>query len=322
MSVSLQFKGVSKQYSRADLPAVSDVYLHLDAGETLALIGESGGGKSTLLRLASGLEVPDKGEVLLGDQIVASESVWTPPERRKVGLVFQDGALFPHLDVAQNLAYGLKSLDEAAQKETIATYLERVGLSGKEKRYPHELSGGERQRLSVARALAPQPGIVLMDEPFGSLDPALRRSLRDEIHSLLRSSDATVVLVTHDPEDALTVADKVAILRKGRIEQFGTPGAIYNTPKNEYCAYLFGPANEVAQPDGSKTWIRPENFKVSTTRSERSLAAEVLQIRNVWKHLEVELKPDSENGDTTWLAYCNPNTPCNIGDTVWLTIDR
>lgn len=322
MSVSLQFKAISKQYARAELPAVSDIHLQVNAGETLALIGESGGGKSTLLRLASGLEIPDSGQVLLGDRVVASESVWTPPEKRNVGLVFQDGALFPHLNVSQNLAYGLKHLSKAKQKQTVATYLERVGLNGKEKRFPHELSGGERQRLSVARALAPEPGIILLDEPFGSLDPALRRSLRDEIHGLLRSAKATVILVTHDPEDALTVADKIAIIRKGRIEQFGTPAEVYHSPQNAYCAHIFGPANEILQQNGSKTWIRPENLKISTARSEDSLPAEVLQIRNVWKHQEVTLKSLSPNAESNWLAYTQQALGCKKGDKVWLEIER
>ena len=321
MSVSLQFKGVSKQYPRSDLPAVSDIHLHVETGETLALIGESGGGKSTLLRIASGLEVPDSGEVLLGDSIVASDTCWIPPEKRNVGLVFQDGALFPHLNVVQNLAYGLSHLAKSEQKDIVASYLDRVGLSGKEKRFPHELSGGERQRLSVARALAPQPGIVLMDEPFGSLDPALRRSLRDDIHSLLRSVNATAVLVTHDPEDALTVADKIAIIRRGRIEQFGTPEEVYNAPSNEYCAHLFGPANELTEPNGSKTWIRPERCKIRTQESATARQAKVLRIRNVWKHQEVELAPLCENEETTWLAYTHPQESCKAGDTVWLEIE-
>ncbi len=321
MSVSLQFKGVSKQYARADLPAVSDIDLRVEQGETLALIGESGSGKSTLLRLASGLEAPDSGEILLGKQTVASNQAWTPPEKRNVGLVFQDGALFPHLDVAANLAYGLARLPKAEQRATVASYLERAGLAGKEKRFPHELSGGERQRLSVARALAPQPSLLLMDEPFGSLDPALRCSLRDEIHTLLRSVGATVVLVTHDPEDALSVADKIAILGNGRIEQFGPPSQVYNAPSCAYCAHIFGPANEVVQEDGSRLWIRPERLELRESPEPNAIQAKVTRIKDVWKHQEVHLEPISpgtEAGQPHWLAYTQSPLPVQEGSTVWV----
>lgn len=324
-STALEFKAVSKHYANTPLAAVSTVDLRLEKGKTLALIGESGGGKSTLLRLAAGLETPDQGEVYIDNEPVATPTKWVPPEHRKIGLVFQDGALFPHLTVEANLAYGLNALASRQQKEHIAGFLERFRLSGKEKRYPHELSGGERQRLSVARALAPKPEILLLDEPFGSLDPALRRSLRDEIHSLLRHHGATVVLVTHDPEDALAVADKIAILRKGHIEQFDTTENVYTLPKNEYCAHLFGPANEIVGACQKPQWIRPEHLQILAQPVTGAIKAKVLRVRNIWKHQEVQVLPAShdENAERgKWLVYAPSAPKITEKSTIWIQIKK
>ena len=318
-SPALEFKDVSKRYASAKHAAVSEVSLQLEKGRILALIGESGGGKSTLLRLAAGLESPDCGEILVEGKRVASSSEWVPPELRTIGLVFQDGALFPHLTVAANLAYGLKRLSRSQVQSVTAQALERVGLAGKEKRFPHELSGGERQRLAVARALAPEPEILLLDEPFGSLDPALRRSLRDEIHTLLRRLGATVVLVTHDPEDALAVADEIAILRKGRIEQSGPTQFVYSFPQNEYCAHLFGPANEVVGACRKPQWIRPEHLQVLDRPAP--IKATTLSVRNVWKHLEVHVRPCAHQAGkdcSDWLIYAPSEAKIAQGSTVWI----
>jgi iron(III) transport system ATP-binding protein len=205
----------------------------------LTFVGESGCGKTTLLRLAAGLEAPDEGAVVLDGQTVADASHWVPPERRGVGLVFQGGALFPHLTVERNVAYGLHDAPKRERAGIVEEMLALVGLPDYGRRFPHELSGGERQRLALARALAPRPGVVLLDEPFSNLDRCLRCALRDQIHHILKEVGTTSILVTHDTDDALKVGDRVAVFQNGVLEQVGTPREILDHPASDYCARLF-----------------------------------------------------------------------------------
>ena len=238
MKPILEFRNITKRYKRGNAPAVELVNFSVNSGEILALLGESGSGKSTLLRLAAGLEFPDAGEIILNERVIASVDRWTPPEKRNIGLVFQDGALFPHLTVEKNVSYGISHLSKDMRRSIVESMLDLVGLSGKEKRFPHELSGGERQRLAIVRSMAPKPKVVLLDEPFGNLDPALRKSLRAELRDLLKELGATVILVTHDPDDTRAVSDSVAILRSGKIECVGVTDSICKDPPNTYCAEL------------------------------------------------------------------------------------
>lgn len=240
MNPIFAFKKVTKRYPAQQFPAVEAVDFEVVPGKILALLGESGSGKSTLLRLAAGLECPDFGEIVVDGKTVASDGQWTPPEQRNIGLVFQDGALFPHLTAEKNIRYGINKLPKKEQGPIVEELLALVGLADKGKRYPHELSGGERQRLAIVRSLAPKPKVLLLDEPFGSLDPALRKALREELRALFRKLEATVILVTHDPEDTLALADSVAIIRSGKIECTGPTQIIRKTPPNLYCAELFG----------------------------------------------------------------------------------
>lgn len=262
MTPHLEFARVCKTYRRGERPAVSEVNLVVKEGEILALLGESGSGKSTLLRLAAGLEAPDSGVITLSGGVLASDDAWIPPEARDIGLVFQDGALFPHLSVARNVSYALSGLSKKDRKSKIATLLELVGLAGKEKRFPHELSGGEQQRLAIVRSLAAKPKVLLLDEPFGSLDPSLRRDLRAELRDLFKQVDSTVVVVTHDPEDTLAISDRVAIIREGQIECVGDTQSIYQNAPNKYSAHLFGPANGIAISANETRWVRPEYMKL------------------------------------------------------------
>lgn len=235
----LEYRGVSKTYISGERPALSGVSITVIRGEMLAVVGESGCGKTTLLRLAAGLESPDEGTVILDGKVVAAADKWVPPEQRGVGLVFQGGALFPHLTVEKNVAFGLHKLPKKERPIVVREMLEIVGLPDYGRRFPHELSGGERQRLALARALAPRPSIVLLDEPFSNLDRCLRCALRDEIRRILKNVGATSVLVTHDTDDALLVGDRVAVFRAGQLEQSGTPEEIQKRPASEYCAQLF-----------------------------------------------------------------------------------
>ncbi|WP_320671733.1 ABC transporter ATP-binding protein [Patulibacter defluvii] len=222
--------------------AVADVRLEVATGEVLALLGPSGCGKTTLLRTIAGLERPAAGAIALGERVVVDERTWVAPERRRVGIVFQDYALFPHLDVAGNVGYGLARRE---RRERVAAVLERVGLRGLEHRRPHELSGGQQQRVALARALAPEPEVVLLDEPWAAVDAQLRVELREELVAILRAQAATVVLVTHEREEALALADRVAVLRDGRLEQVAAPEQLYAEPADRWVAEFVGACNFV-----------------------------------------------------------------------------
>lgn len=243
-------RGVERRYrSRSTVvTALAGVDLTTPRGAITALLGPSGSGKSTLLRILAGFERPDAGQVRIADRVVASDEVFVPPQRRHVGIVTQEGSLFPHLDVAANVAYGLPGgwrrwlspTVRRARAERVEELLTMVGLPGHGRRRPDELSGGQQQRVALARALAPEPAAILLDEPFSALDTGLRVELREEVGALLRGLGTTTVLVTHDQGEALSLADHVAILRDGRIVQAGTPDAVYARPVDAATADLLG----------------------------------------------------------------------------------
>ncbi|MEM7387386.1 MAG: ABC transporter ATP-binding protein, partial [Verrucomicrobiota bacterium] len=249
-------------------PAVNGVSLQVNESELVALVGASGSGKTTLLRMAAGLEIPDSGSIFINEDPVFDERHLVPPEKRGVGLVFQDYALFPHLTLEKNIAYGLHQLPRSQRRERVSWALQLVGLNGLEKRFPHQLSGGQQQRVALARALAPQPAILLLDEPFSNLDDNLKVQVRDELRDILIQAGTTALFVTHDTKDAMCVAHKIAVLREGSVQQIGTPEAIYRCPFNEYTARFFGKVNRVpaelcgGNPDDPPAWIRPEDFEV------------------------------------------------------------
>jgi iron(III) transport system ATP-binding protein len=219
--------------------AVAGATLRVKQGELVALLGPSGSGKTTLLRVVAGFEVPDTGTVWIGGRHVAGEGVWEEPDRRRIGMVFQDGALFPHLTIAGNLAFAGPRPGRAQE------CLELVGLVSRAASYPHELSGGERQRIALARALAADPEVVLLDEPFAALDEGLRVSLREEVAAILRTAGASALLVTHNQQEALSLADVVAVMRDGRIEQVGPPEEVYGRPATRWVAEFLGDADVV-----------------------------------------------------------------------------
>jgi ABC-type Fe3+/spermidine/putrescine transport system ATPase subunit len=238
--LTIQLDSVSKRFGPT--AAVDDASLTVRRGEFVALLGPSGCGKTTLLRLIAGFEAPDAGEIRIGGDRVTG-SAWRPPEGRHVGMVFQDYALFPHLTVADNVAFGLDGR-RAARRERAAAALELVGLDGVQaRRYPHELSGGQQQRAALARALAPEPTIVLLDEPWSSVDPVMRATVRDEMVEVVRAAGTTVLMVTHDQEEALGLADRVAVMREGRIVQVDPPERLYYRPADRWAAEFVGAAN-------------------------------------------------------------------------------
>jgi iron(III) transport system ATP-binding protein len=232
---AIDARGVEKAFGRTR--AVDGATLCVERGGLVALLGPSGSGKTTLLRVIAGFEEPDAGAVSIGGRPVAGDGAWVEPEHRRIGMVFQDGALFPHLTVERNVAFG------ASRRERVGECLDLVGLADRASRFPHELSGGERQRVALARALAADPEVVLLDEPFASLDAGLRDALRAQVADILHAAGTSALLVTHDQAEALSLAGTVAVMRAGRIEQVGTPEEIYERPQSRWVAEFLGEAD-------------------------------------------------------------------------------
>jgi len=268
---------------------VQDVSLTVAAGQVTCLLGPSGCGKSTTLRMIAGVETPDSGRILIDGAEVFGPTTNLPPEARGVGLMFQDFALFPHLTVAQNVAFGLSG-DKSARQARVDSLLERVDLAGFGPKHPHQLSGGEQQRVALARALAPRPKVLLMDEPFSGLDNRLRDGIRDATLEVLKAEGTAVLLVTHEPDEAMRMADEIALMRDGRIVQRGAPYNVYNAPVDEAAAAFFSDVNVIrgtsrgaltdtpfgafltpGHADGAEVdiVIRPQHLKIDFDRAGR-----------------------------------------------------
>ncbi len=288
--------GVHKTFGRTR--AVDGASLRVGEGELVALLGPSGSGKTTLLRVIAGFEEPDAGRVAIAGRPVAGDGAWVEPEHRRIGMVFQDGALFPHLTVSDNVGFG------ASRAERVGECLELVGLSARAGDFPHELSGGERQRIALARALAAEPEVVLLDEPFASLDAGLRESLRLEVAEILRAAGTSALLVTHDQAEALSLAGTVAVMREGRVEQVGTPEEIYERPTSRWLAEFLGEADVLpgtvrdgvvecelgrfgaaGQGDGSvSVVIRPESIAIGSGPGREPHAEARVVARSFYGH--------------------------------------
>ncbi len=233
----VRFEGVS--YVTRGKHILSDIHLAANSGKIACLLGPSGCGKTTLLRLAAGILRPTQGRILLDEFEIAGPARFVPPEKRNIGLVFQDFALFPHMTAEENVAYGLYALERSEALRVAALALERVGLGHATKRYPTSLSGGEQQRVALARAIVPRPQVVLLDEPFSGLDQRLKESVREETLALLRETRATALLVTHDPDEALAFADTIHVMEAGRIAQSGLPDELIHRPNSRNVARFF-----------------------------------------------------------------------------------
>ena len=293
-TAAVEIRQLTLRYDAA--PVVRDVDLEVPRGSLTALLGPSGCGKTTLLRAIAGFERPVAGSIAVHGEVVASPSRWVPPERRRVGMVFQDGALFPHLTVAENVRYGVRRHPDGAGR--VQRVLEMTGLAALAGRYPDELSGGQQQRVAVARALAPEPRVVLLDEPFAALDAALRDRLRGDVRRVLRAAGATAILVTHDQEEALSMADRVAAMRRGRILQVGAPEEIYRRPASVAVAEILGGGRLVpaaveagrcrsvlgqapcAAPDGpGRLLVRAEDLRELPADAPEGVAATIAERR-------------------------------------------
>lgn len=256
-SVILHLDSVTKQFSSTAAPAVDSVTLTLQQGELLGMLGPSGCGKTTLLRLIAGFEKPQTGIIQIAGAIVAGANRWVTPEKRSIGMVFQDYALFPHLSVAKNIAFGLQqsaSRPLAAVRNQVKNALALVGLEGMENRYPHQLSGGQQQRVALARAIAPQPTLILLDEPLSNLDVQVSLRLRQELRDILKVAGTSGILVTHDQEEALSICDRVVVMCDGQVEQVGTPEELYREPASRFVAEFVTQANFIPARRQGRVW--------------------------------------------------------------------
>jgi iron(III) transport system ATP-binding protein len=236
--VRLELRELTRKFGAT--AAVLRLSIALDAGRIGCLLGPSGSGKTTVLRCIAGFERPDAGEVLAGGERLAAPGLWVPPERRRIGMVFQDYALFPHLAVLANVGFGLRDGDRVARRRRALEMLRLVGLADQADKFPHELSGGQQQRVALARALAPRPRIVLLDEPFSNLDAEVRMELAQQVRTALKSEGATALLVTHDQREAFAIADEIGVLRAGRLEQWDVPWKLYHSPATRFVADFVG----------------------------------------------------------------------------------
>ena len=301
--------------------ALENVSLDVGDGELMALVGPSGCGKTTILRVIAGFEPPDSGDILFDEQSVLN----LPPERRRVGLVFQNYALFPHMNVFQNVAYGLKFIQSHHPRERVRELLDLVGLTGLEQRMPAELSAGQQQRVALARALAPNPTVLLLDEPLSALDAKLRERLRLEIKKIQRTLKITTLYVTHDQEEALAVADRVAVMSVAHIEQVGTPEEVYNAPATEFVARFIGRGNllvgQIVRSDGDDIVFSVQDAHIRA-RAGASLAPRARAVGHAITALvrpeRIQLNQPAENvlmgivrgrefaGDAWWLHVETP----------------
>ena len=312
---ALTFEHVSHSYG--DIRAVQDLDLSVGPGELVCLLGPSGCGKTTALRVAAGLERLQSGRILMNGKPVADARIDVPPERRGVGLVFQDYALFPHLNVRDNVAFGLSHLPPAQRRDRAQQALAQVGMAGYADTFPHKISGGEQQRVALARALAPEPQVMLLDEPFSGLDRQLRNQIRDETLHVLKQSGAASLIVTHDPEEAMFMADRIALMRGGRLVQIGRPAELYFAPRDAFVAGFFGDVNRlsgVAQngvvdtpmgpveakglPEGTpvEILIRPEALRLRPVSEGGPGRAHVLASRLLGRSSLIHLSVCAANG--------------------------
>lgn len=248
--IIIELHNIKKHYD--EVLAVDDVSLQVRRGELLVLLGSSGCGKTTTLRLIAGLERPDAGEVMLNGELVAGQNAWVAPENRHIGMVFQDYALFPHMTVYDNITFPLQALNTRQRQDRVREMLKLVGMSGMGERYPHQLSGGQQQRVALARALASDPSVVLLDEPFSNLDAARRAQVREEVRQILHAAGATGIFVTHDQEEAMSIADTIAVMQAGQLLQIGAPSKLYRQPQHPDVAAFLGELNSLtAEAEGT-----------------------------------------------------------------------
>ncbi|MCP4328094.1 MAG: ABC transporter ATP-binding protein [Alphaproteobacteria bacterium] len=318
---ALVVENVDHRYG--DIVAADDVHLAVAPGQVVCLVGPSGCGKTTLLRLIAGLEDLQSGRIMIGGREVAGPGHLLPPEERGVGMLFQDYALFPHLSVADNVAFGLRKIAAAQRKARVDDVLDQVGMLDYSAAYPHTLSGGQQQRVALARALAPSPKVMLLDEPFSGLDQRLREQVRDQAFHVLKDSEAATLMVTHDPEEAMFMADLIAVMQNGRLAQIGTPIEIYFHPNSAFVTEFFSEVNSIegvvadgrvatavgtitsdglAEGTAVDILIRPEAIRMSrVTDGGPEYPAKVLESRIIGRSSLIHLEIFQQGGPSLHL---------------------
>ena len=347
-NAGLQVTGLTRRFSGREV--VSDVSLSVAPGQVTCLLGPSGCGKSTVLRMIAGIDRQDEGSVAVDGRMLSDAGLHAPPEARSIGLMFQDFALFPHLSVAGNIAFGLAG-SKSEKSVRVREMLERVHLEDFADAYPHELSGGEQQRVALARAIAPRPRVMLMDEPFSGLDNRLRDGIRDETLDILREDETAVLMVTHEPDEAMSVSDEIALMREGRIVQSGAPYNVYNAPVDKLAAAFFSDINVIngvvqgaltdtpfgaflapGVPDGTEVEIviRPQHLRIDFDRDGRGpnptpedgvpARGIVARSRYIGRESLVDFRMDHD-GSTLKAAVPSVFLPTH-GTALWLMIRR
>ncbi len=336
--MSLEFHGIRHAYGAREV--LRGIDLTVAPGEIVCLLGASGCGKTTLLRLAAGLEPLQAGRIELGGQVIAEPGRDVPPERRGVGFVFQDYALFPHLTVAENVAFGLRFAPRGERGWRVMDALARVGLEAYQAAFPHMLSGGQQQRVALARALAPRPAVLLLDEAFASLDARLREQVRDDTLHVLQTSGIATLLVTHDSEEAMFMGDRIALMREGRMLQLGPPEALYFAPQDRYVATFLGevnrlpsrvrgglaetaigtlPAVGLAEGTAVEVLVRPEGLRLGTEAAQEA-AVEACRLLGATTLVHLSL-PDGAGGLLHLHARLPPGRRLSRGERVTVAID-
>lgn len=289
----LKIERLSKSF--ASKSVLDDISLHIRSGEIISILGRSGSGKSTLLNLIAGFERAEIGTITLENRIISSEEFFVDPSKRSIGFVFQNYALFPHLTVSENIAFGIAQLSKDERSDRVDKLLSLINLEGYGSKYPDTLSGGEQQRIALARVLATEPSVVLLDEPFSNVDTVLKTTIRDELTHILRSSGTTAILVTHDPYEAMAISDRIAYIDNGKIVQYDTPEALYSTPVNENVAAFFGPINRLCGK-----FVRVENCFINETGS---IHAHIESSVFMGARYETRVHFVLNNESCSWLIY-------------------
>ena len=332
----LTVNAITKGFVANQPPIVKSISFSVYPGEIFALLGPSGCGKTTTLRLIAGFEKADAGTIAMEKRILASSAVHLPPESRGIGFVFQDYALFPHKNVLENVAFGLRKTSKRARHERALDVLRLVDLTGLQTRLPHHLSGGEQQRVALARAIIARPKLLLLDEPFSSLDPGLRQTTREEVRALLKAEGISAILVTHAQEEALSFAERLGVMKDGSLEQIGTPEAVYRYPKTTYVADFLGQTNFIhahvkngiaqtqfgrVKVDGEAAGnvllsIRPEYLKMMASDVWGSGAKSGRVVGQAFKGHEFTYRVEIDGQD--YIVQTDYNCPFQVGDIVML----
>ncbi len=310
----LSLKNITKNFGKTEV--LKDINIDLNEGEILTILGASGSGKSTILNLIAGFEKQNSGSVSIYGKIVSSADTFVEPHERNVGFVFQNYALFPHLNVFKNIAFGLEKKDINRQIIIIEKMMKLTGLEGLAKRYPHELSGGQQQRVALARTLATNPKLILFDEAFSNVDAVLKSKIESELVSIIKDSGVSAIFVTHDSKEALSISDKVAFLENGNVSQLSSPQKIYNKPHSKSIGTFFGKANFI-EKNGKTYCIRPEECMV---KDDGEIRASIGNVLYLGERQEVELFFDYEQKEYKFKVYVDKNFDLTNKDSLYFDI--